>query len=54
MVLLMVVGCSKNSSTTVKTPQVPKTEIKEKVITDMAGREIILSEKIEKSVFIDP
>jgi iron complex transport system substrate-binding protein len=51
---LLITGCTGSSPGTVETPQKTDSEVEENVITDMAGREILLPKKTEKIFSLSP
>jgi iron complex transport system substrate-binding protein len=51
---LIFTGCNGSSPKTTETPQKTESKANENVITDMAGREIILPDKTEKIYSLDP
>ncbi|AEE90626.1 ABC-type transporter, periplasmic subunit [Tepidanaerobacter acetatoxydans Re1] len=54
ILLSLATGCTNNPQGTAEIPQQPEPEVNENVITDMAGREVILPEKTEKIFSLSP
>lgn len=54
MILLSITGCNKNNQRTVETPKETESKVNINIITDMAGREVLLPEKTEKIFSLSP